>query len=88
MKWVPKVTTEDVQAFHIVVIRDPCAYCGDRLQAWRHLDHIHPVSRGGEEHPDNWTAACNKCNASKCARDLFPWIIRTRGELGKKWPKA
>lgn len=43
-----------------------CVTCGtaDRLT----LDHIHPWSRGGEDHPDNLQTLCQPCNSAKGAR--------------------
>ena len=59
-----------------VLRRDPCSYCGESAQA---VDHIHPVSRGGENHWTNMTAACNRCNSSKHAReDMLTWIFGRR----------
>jgi 5-methylcytosine-specific restriction endonuclease McrA len=43
-----------------------CPYCNDRLTvADFSLDHLHPVSRGGEHELDNLIVCCTGCNQSK-----------------------
>jgi hypothetical protein len=39
-----------------------CAYCGREATT---VDHIIPVSLGGDAHPSNLVAACVPCNSSK-----------------------
>lgn len=48
-----------------------CEYCGrlDNLS----LEHIVPISRGGQNTLSNVTIACKGCNSSKCARLLTEW---------------
>lgn len=49
-----------------------CAYCGKpckRLQ----LDHVIPLSRGGEHHIGNILPACPHCNMSKNDKLLIEW---------------
>ena len=43
-----------------------CAYCG---QPGNQIDHIIPISKGGEDHESNMTVACSTCNASKKNQD-------------------
>jgi len=43
-----------------------CADCGaTREETTLHIDHIKPISRGGDNHPDNLQVLCKKCNLSK-----------------------
>lgn len=57
---------------------DPCFYCGRGLvpAGPKHppneytIDHVLPVSRGGEHRSDNIVAACRQCNDKKGARTL------------------
>lgn len=49
-----------------------CRYC-DTKDGPFHLDHVIPVSRGGESTPDNLTVACAKCNMEKGARTVEEW---------------
>lgn len=44
----------------------PCPYCGRPIDILSlHLDHIVPVSRGGELSLDNLDPACDTCNREK-----------------------
>lgn len=45
----------------------PCTYCGDAAE---HIDHIHPLSRGGLHCLSNLTPACASCNLAKSATVL------------------
>ena len=45
-----------------------CRYCGTKGDsATLHVDHVHPVSLGGTNHPDNLVTACIPCNLGKGA---------------------
>jgi hypothetical protein len=47
-----------------------CAYCDSRAE---HMDHVHPLSRGGDDIESNMLPACAKCNLSKGAKSLAEW---------------
>lgn len=50
-----------------------CQYCGSkgvRLEC----DHIHPVSKGGDDIIENLTTACVPCNRSKRDKTLAEWL--------------
>ena len=43
-----------------------CVYCGTLLGlAHATLDHVHPLSRGGDHAPGNLVVACEDCNQLK-----------------------
>lgn len=48
-----------------VFLRDRyrCQYCGERRRLT--IDHVHPVSRGGQDWWTNVVAACDPCNSKK-----------------------
>lgn len=49
-----------------------CQYCGQHAT---HVDHIIPLARGGHPtHPDNLTAACQRCNLRKGTRLPDEWL--------------
>lgn len=48
-----------------------CLYCREPLGPKRHLDHRHPIARGGVHAPDNLAWACVRCNIAKHDR-LYP----------------
>lgn len=51
----------------VILERDgrTCRYCGQPANA---VDHILPVSQGGDNDPDNLAAACRTCNSRKNGR--------------------
>lgn len=53
-----------------------CAYCPSPLGEKYHLDHMHPVSRGGLSDPTNLALACIPCNRHKKARTVEEFLAR------------
>jgi len=51
-----------------------CAYCGERGRLG--IDHIVPLSKGGEHDASNVAATCLRCNRSKKDRDLLMWMAQ------------
>lgn len=51
-----------------------CAYCHTYLKS-PHMDHIHPIARGGSHTADNVAPVCKKCNSSKSARPLLMFLF-------------
>jgi len=59
-----------------------CGYCGKRLRSKnRVIDHIVPVSQGGQTKKDNLVVVCNTCNQEKGARTLQEWKVKLEDEL-------
>jgi 5-methylcytosine-specific restriction endonuclease McrA len=50
-----------------------CVYCGDTAGPFE-LDHVHPVSRGGDDRLENLACACRPCNRSKGAKLVSEWM--------------
>jgi len=56
-----------------------CRYCGQEGTVdtgpdgarW-HIDHIHPVKRGGNNYPENLALACRLCNSKKNTKAICP----------------
>lgn len=46
-----------------------CFICGKGIE----VDHIIPLARGGDHHPDNFALSCRKCNGSKSDYMLSEW---------------
>jgi 5-methylcytosine-specific restriction endonuclease McrA len=44
-----------------------CHYCGREFgkDVWREIDHIVPVSKGGNNEIENMVVCCQNCNAKK-----------------------
>lgn len=56
------ITIEEWDA-KIVEYNHRCAYCGERCALT--MDHIIPLSKGGEHSIENVVPACAKCNSKK-----------------------
>lgn len=58
---------------HEIILRDKstCWICGQKCEPHEiHLDHVIPLSKGGEHSPENVRVAHDRCNLAK--RDLLP----------------
>ncbi len=58
-----------------------CHYCADVLLP-RQVDHVRPLSRGGDNDRSNLVAACIACNSQKRGMLLHEW----REANGMSWP--
>lgn len=55
-----------------VVLADPCVYCGGPADT---LDHIEPLSAGGDHDWTNLAGACRPCNSRKERRPLLTFLL-------------
>ena len=54
-----------------------CNYCKKQLTRFSAtLDHIHPVSEGGDNSADNLITACLQCNARKNSQELSAFLAK------------
>jgi len=54
-----------------------CHYCGKQLTRYSAtLDHIQPISKGGDNSYDNLITACLHCNSSRTNKEVMDAIIR------------
>lgn len=60
-----------------------CGYCGDNPPALQ-IDHIHPVSHGGNDALENLMPSCFSCNNYKLNRSLEQF----RGDLSQQVYRA
>ncbi len=49
-----------------------CIYCGSQEQPT--MDHLIPISRGGNHTAENVAPACSSCNSSKGAQDIAEFL--------------
>lgn len=50
-----------------------CQYCFEKFPLKQlSIDHVHPKSKGGEDHHDNRVLSCVKCNREK--GNVTPWL--------------
>lgn len=58
-----------------------CSYCLEPLTAEnRQLDHIAPLSRGGQHDDSNIIASCSGCNLSKGRKPFLIWLIAKQNQ--------
>ena len=58
---------------------DCCAYCGVFLDGAGEIDHMVPISQGGDNSPGNLTLACRPCNRDKhgkTSHEFLSWRRR------------
>ncbi len=65
-------TRDELKVWSRVVLRDPCAYCGGVATS---VDHIVPLSAGGEHGYTNLVGACEFCNKSKGPKGLLTFLL-------------
>lgn len=53
--------------------RKKCANCKVSIEKGYHVDHIHPVSKGGAHDNSNIQLLCAECNLRKSAKDPIDW---------------
>lgn len=63
------ITREQIMKL-IAEAPENCPDCGRLMQFWTtgvypSLDHIHPLSKGGDSHELNLRIVCNSCNSKK-----------------------
>jgi 5-methylcytosine-specific restriction endonuclease McrA len=53
-----------------------CIYCRQRFTAelLPTLEHIVPLSKGGDDHPTNVVAACESCNNERGNRNYYAFL--------------
>lgn len=51
--------------------RKVCHWCGKSCERKYHIDHYHPLSRGGRHEESNLVISCPTCNLKKSAKDPY-----------------
>lgn len=62
-----------------------CAYCG--VGGDLHVEHVIPISKGGEHHLGNIVPACQRCNFSKGKADAEQWYRAQPWFSEARWHK-
>ncbi len=61
-----------------------CHHCGKQLTRFSAtLDHLHPVSEGGDNSYDNLITACLQCNSQRGSQALMDYLTRTKAAQNK-----
>lgn len=68
-----RYTANDI-ALILAKQRHLCPVCQADLSTGYHVDHIHPISRGGTNWPDNIQCLCPSCNMSKGAKTMQEFL--------------
>lgn len=66
-------TLADVMAL-LTAQSSRCGVCHTDLGDGYHVDHKHPLARGGSNGPDNLQLLCPTCNRSKGAKTMEEWL--------------
>ena len=61
------ITTKDLRR----LLAKDCVYCKQKPS--QHIDHIIPLSKGGDNSIGNLTGACATCNLSKGSKFVMEW---------------
>lgn len=60
-----------------------CAYCG--ADGDLHIEHVIPISKGGEHHLGNIVPACQRCNYSKRSAPVEEWYRAQPFFTDERW---
>jgi 5-methylcytosine-specific restriction endonuclease McrA len=52
-----------------------CEYCSNPIEGPWHLEHIHPLSKGGSNQLGNLAVACFSCNSRKASKSLDEFYL-------------
>lgn len=64
--------SEAALEYAAIIATDPCVYCGAPSE---HIDHIHPIHRGGLSEWDNLAPTCALCNQRKSTRSVLAFLL-------------
>ena len=62
-----------------------CAYCG--CSGDLEVEHVVPISKGGQHHLGNIVPACHPCNSNKRTRDAHQWFKSKPFYSEARWNK-
>jgi len=57
-----------------------CYWCDVVCETSYHIDHYHPLAKGGKHELDNLVIACSACNITKNAKDPYEFA-KSKGRL-------
>lgn len=70
-----RYTADDVRSL-MMLQKGRCVNCKCDIRKKYHVDHVVPLSKGGENTARNLQLLCVKCNLSKHAQDPIDWAQR------------
>ncbi len=66
-------TSEDIKKIRLD-LDDKCFYCDEPLYGKGEVEHLIPLSRGGDNHTSNLTLACYLCNGEKHKKTVHEYL--------------
>jgi 5-methylcytosine-specific restriction endonuclease McrA len=87
-----KINLEDIKKMWEIQ-KGKCFYCDGTLGIFEnrgnyHIDHLEPLSSGGEHTPLNLAIACVDCNLQKCNKSEESFLEEVSRTRGDGWLKA
>lgn len=70
---------------HWLAFDHSCAYCGSSGDL--EVEHVVPISKGGQHHLGNIVPACHSCNSNKGTRDAHQWFKSKPFYSKARWNK-
>jgi hypothetical protein len=65
-----------------------CFFCDKTLADYKAIEHLTPVSKGGDNHPFNLVYSCKSCNSTKRQQTLEEFAIKNmRLDWVHKWER-
>jgi 5-methylcytosine-specific restriction endonuclease McrA len=80
-RWVRAISSSDGSVTNDLISallsETHCAYCGRHTdQEARQIEHVWPLSKGGQHSADNLVMSCASCNRQKRAQLPLQWLVR------------
>ena len=66
----PKICNKNWRDSLHKITKNKCIYCGKQSDS---LDHMHPISKGGESITRNCVPCCLSCNGKKSDSEVLNW---------------
>lgn len=69
----PQGSPIEAAAYEQILRSAPCELCGSKVPI--HIDHIEPLSKGGEHGWENFAGLCQSCNSRKHDKPLLMHML-------------
>lgn len=69
----PQGAPTEAAAYEQILRSAPCELCGSKVPI--HVDHIEPLSKGGEHGWENFAGLCQSCNSHKNSKSLLVYLL-------------
>lgn len=62
----------------LIAQNNKCFFCEEELNNYKAIEHLTPVSKGGDNHPFNLVYSCKSCNSTKRQQTLEEFAIKNK----------